>query len=423
MNKFIEVTKPLSAKELKLQVLANYVYRKSPYWKSVLDAQNIDISDFGMEDLQKLPVLTKGVLQKNMNEMICAAPSEIIDYVCTSGTTSSPVHIPLTNNDLERLAYNEYQSILRTGATRDDIFQICTTLDKQFMAGMAYFMGLKKLGAGVIRVGIEPLETQWKTILSIRPSYLIAVPSFIVKLIDYAKENGIDYQNCSVKKIICIGENIRDLNFELNALGSKIRKQWNVQLFSTYASTEMATSFTECLEGKGGHLNSDLLIIECLDENNKHTAPGEVGELVVTTLDIEGLPLIRYKTGDLCILHTGLCECGDIGPRISPILGRTGQRLKYKGTTLYPSAIFDVINKFQLVQDSLLTIEKDEVANDIIKIHLAVNFGASVVKLKSAVKSVVRVLPEFYLYETLTPMRKKYKVDRKRKLVKVLDFR
>lgn len=414
---------PISEREAKLNDLIKYVYYNSTYWRNILDQGNFDIENFGLNDLQRLPLLNKDELQKHMKDMICVEKSEIMDYVCTSGTTSTPVNIPLTEKDLDRLAHNEYTSILRTGATSKDIFQICTTMDKQFMAGMAYYLGLKKLGAGIIRVGIEPLETHWKSILSIEPTYLIAVPSFIVKLIAYAKENGIDYQNCSVKKILCIGENIRDLNFELNAMGAKIKRQWNVQLFSTYASTEMATSFTECEAQQGGHHNSELLIIECLDDNGNHVAPGEVGELVVTTLGIEALPLLRYRTGDLCMVHHDFCSCGETSGRISPIIGRTGQRLKYKGTTLYPSAIFDVINRFQDVKDSIITIDKDEMANDLIKIHLALDTVNSLQKLKNAIKTVVRVLPEFQIQPSLSPMRKKYKVDRKRKLVKVLDFR
>ena len=127
------------------------------------------------------------------------------------------------------------------------------------------------------------------------------MPSFILKLIAYADEHKIDINSSSVKKAICIGENIRNADFSLNMLGKKITGSWNIKLFSTYASTEMQTAFTECVLGKGGHLQPDLLIVELLDESNQPVKAGEPGEVTITTLGVEGMPLLRYKTGDICM--------------------------------------------------------------------------------------------------------------------------
>lgn len=410
-------------KQKKLRELATYVYQNSAYWKKVFDQRGLNADSFGAETLMQLPVITKDVLQENLKEMICADRSEVIDYVCTSGTTSKPVHIPLTNNDLERLAYNEYKSILRTGASKEDVFQICTTLDKQFMAGMAYFLGLKKLGAGIIRLGVESLEMHWKTIFELKPTYLIAVPSFVVKLLSYAKNNNIDYSNSSVQKIICIGENIRDVDFNLNTIGKRITELWDVQLFSTYASTEMATAFTECISGNGGHHNEDLLIIELLDQKNDPVKQGEIGELIITTLGIEGLPLLRYKTGDLCKIHTEACACGETSARVSPIIGRTAQRIKYKGTTLFPASIFEILYRFLFVKDAIVLIEKDEYENDAVTIHLALLENNDLSTLKEAIKAAIRVVPKIVTHESLIQLRKKFKLNQKRKLTKVIDLR
>lgn len=410
-------------KSEQLKKLIVYVYNNSSYWKKMIDELQISINDFDEKSLIQLPVLTKELLQQNIKEMICVDTSKVIDYVCTSGTTSNPVHIPLTDNDLERLAYNEYQSILRTEATKNDIFLICTTLDKQFMAGVAYFLGLKRLGAGIIRLGIVPLELYWKTIKELKPTYLIAVPSFIMKLLEFAKANNIDFANSSVKKIICIGENIRKVDFSLNTLGKRITQSWNVQLFSTYASTEMATAFTECMAGKGGHHNEDLLHIELLDTENNPVKIGEIGELTVTTFGIEGLPLLRYKTGDLCQLIYEVCSCGSTSARISPIIGRTAQRIKYKGTTLYISSIFETLNKFSFINDSVVIIKKDIFGNDTITIHLALIEDTDLTILKNTIKSVIRVLPEIKIHKSIVPLRKQYKLNETRKITKVIDLR
>lgn len=412
-----------TVQQKKLNQLVNHIYTKSTYWKKIMDDNMINPSSFTVDELKKFPVISKEVLQKHSPDMICASRSEIIDYVCTSGTTNKPVNIPLTNNDLERLAENEYQSILITGATKDDIFQICTTIDKQFMAGLAYFLGIRKLGAGVIRQGVESLETHWNTIQTLKTTYLIAVPSFVIKLISYAIENQIDYRNSSVKKIICIGENIRNLDFSLNTIGQKIANFWDVSLFSTYASTEMATSFTECKYGKGGHHNKNLLVIELLDTNNNPVKSGEIGELTITTLDIEAFPLIRYKTGDLCVFYDDPCECRKKTGRISPIIGRTSQRIKYKGTTFYPSALFELLNKFDTIIDYTIVLETNKYDADEVQVHLALKNSSKLASIKEAIKTSIKVLPEIIIYDSLELFHKKHNMINKRKLSKVIDNR
>lgn len=409
--------------ESKLQKLAEYVYNNSIYWRNVFDENQINIEDFDSNSLRRLPVISKKTLESNLEEMICVDKSKIIDYVSTSGTTSKPVYVPLTNNDLERLAYNEYLSFVRTGATSNDVFQICITLDKMFMAGIAYFLGLKKLGAGVIRLGVDSLEMHWKTILDLKPTYLIAVPSFVLKLIEFAKTNNIDYKESSVKKIICIGENIRDVDLNLNICAKNILDAWEVQLFSSFASTEMATSFTECSQGNGGHHNKSLLYVELLDEYDNPVKNGEIGELTITNLGVEALPLLRYKTGDLCKFYTTECECGENTLRVSPILGRKEQRIKYKGTSFYPSTIFEILNGVQNIKDSIIEIENDILGFDKITIYIECSGDVNLKQVNENIKSVIRVSPEVFIVESLNVYREKNNLHKKRKLTRVVDLR
>lgn len=119
-----------------------------------------------------------------------------------------------------------------------------------------------------------------------------------------------------------MGENIRNGDFSLNPIGKRITDAWKIKLYSTYASTEMQTAFTECTECRGGHLQPDLLIVELLDEMNKAVAPGEPGEVTITTLGVEGMPLLRYKTGDICVANDESCACGRNSLRLSPVMGR-----------------------------------------------------------------------------------------------------
>src|SRR5690606_36071084 len=153
----IEKTSSLEIKnfqEKKLKDLLQYLERYSPFYRSFFQENHIQISEIKtLEDLQKIPVTTKDHLQQFNNDFICVPKSEIIDYVTTSGTLGDPVTFALTDKDLERLAYNEAISFACCGVGKEDTLQLMTTMDRRFMAGLAYFLGARKLGSGIIRVG------------------------------------------------------------------------------------------------------------------------------------------------------------------------------------------------------------------------------------------------------------------------------
>lgn len=363
-----------SLQEKKLKELIQYTLSNSAYYKKSFRDNGINASSVNtIEDLVKIPVTTKDDLYNFNKDFICVPANKIIDYVTTSGTLGDPLTFALTNNDLERLAYNENISLACTGATSDDVFQLMTTLDRRFMAGLAYFLGIKQMGAGVIRVGNGIPEFQWDTIKRLSPSIAIAVPSFILKLIEFAEQNSIDYKNCSIKKIVCIGESLRNDDFSFNTLGKRIKDKWDVELYSTYASTEMGAAFTECNAGKGGHHHPELLIVELLDETNKPVKDGEPGELTVTTLGVEGMPLLRFKTGDICVAHNEPCSCGRTTMRLSPILGRKQQMIKFKGTSLYPPSLYDVLNHVPYIKNYFVEVYTNDIDTDEISITIGVN--------------------------------------------------
>lgn len=411
--------------EKKLQELINYLVEFSPFYKEMFAAGNINpaaIKTIG--DLNKIPTTSKENLQQRNADFLCVGHDKIIEYSSTSGTLGSPVTIALTENDLQRLAYNEYSSFRTAGGNARDIYQLMLTLDRQFMAGMAYYSGIRKMGAGIIRLGPGVPSLQWETILRLKPTAIVAVPSFIIKLIDYAKEQHIDINSTSVKKAICIGENIRNTDFSLSILGKKITDSWNIELFSTYASTEMQTAFTECHFFKGGHLQPELLILEMLDENNQPVASGNPGEITITTLGVEGMPLLRYKTGDICLYFEEPCECGRNTIRLSPIVGRKKQIIKYKGTTLYPPALFDILNDMENVIDFVAEVYSNELSTDELLIHiLPVNLSEECDrKIRANLQARLRVSPQIK-YISSEEMKKIQQPESGRKIIKFIDRR
>lgn len=358
--------------EEKLKELLKYLETHSPFYQNLFKEKNIDISSIQtLEDLSKLPVTTKTDLQLHNDDFFCIRMTEIVDFSTTSGTLGDPVTFGLSEKDMERIAYNEAISLSCAGISKGDVVQMITTIDKRFIAGLAYLLGLRKIGAGVVRMGPGIPELQWDSIFRYKPKYLITVPSFLLKMIDYAEKNNVDYKNSSVIGAVCIGESIKNQDFSDNILSQKIKEKWNIQLFSTYASTEMSTAFTECEFQNGGHQHPELIITEILDDDENPVKEGETGELTITTLGVEALPLLRFKTGDIVKAHYEPCKCGRNTMRLGPVIGRKQQMIKYKGTTLYPPAMNDILNDFDGILCYQIVIQSNEIGLDEIIIKLS----------------------------------------------------
>lgn len=391
--------------ESKLKEALVYLSEKSPFYQRLFKSNDIPISDIKtLEDLAKLPTTSKNDLQRFNNDFLCVPKSKIIDYVTTSGTLGEPVTFALTDKDLDRLAYNEAISFACAGITEHDTLQLMTTMDRRFMAGLAYFLGARQLGAGIIRLGAGVPELQWDSIQKFKPTYLVGVPSFLLKLIDYAKTHAIDLNQAGIKGVICIGEPIRNEDFSLNTLGQKINNDWNINLLSTYASTEMSTAFTECTAQKGGHHHPELIVVEILDEDDLPVNEGGVGELTITTLGVEGMPLLRFKTGDMVMAHTKPCDCGRNTLRLSPVIGRKQQMIKYKGTTLYPPAILNVLNDFKEIDAYVIEIDRNSFGYDdlLIKIATSIATEKSLHAIQEKFRTKLRVIPEIEFCDLAT---------------------
>lgn len=388
----------------KLQEALRYLEANSAFYQRMFKDNGIDIEQIQtIDDLVKLPFTEKKDLQLHNQEFLCVPPEKIVDYVTTSGTLGDPVTFGCTDNDLERLAYNEMKSFSCAGIKPGSIIQLMTTLDKRFMAGLAYFLGIRKLGASIIRVGNGMPELQWDTINRLKPDTIMCVPSFILRLIEYAEKNGIDYRSSSIKRIIGIGEGLRDQNFNLNLLGKRIKEKWDVSLFATYSSTEMGATFSECPYGCGGHVHPELIIVEIIGDDNLPVKDGVVGEVVVTTLGVEGMPLLRFRTGDMSSKIATRCACGRNSFRLTPLVGRKNNMIKLKGTTIYPPAINDVLDNTPYVVNYVVIVQNSYAGTDevVVKVGVASKQTFDIIKdLKDRFRSRIRVAP---IVEVLSP--------------------
>ncbi len=422
---FAESIDVLNHQQKQLVQTIEYVNTHSNFYKKLFSDNNIRAEKIKtVSDFKTIPFTTKEDIQKHNDDFFCVTRDKIIDYVTTSGTLGEPVTIALTENDLERLALNECNSFKITGGSSHDVYQLMTTIDKRFMAGLAYFLGTRKLGAGIIRVGNGIPQLQWDTINRVKPNVIICVPSFILKLVEYAKIHNIDYENSSIQKAICIGESIRNEDFSLNKLGKKITENWNLKLFSTYASSEMAAAFTECEHGVGAHHQPDLLFIELIDEDGNEVKNNEAGELVITTLGVEAMPLLRFKTGDICKIHFEKCKCGRTSARLSPILGRKKQMIKYKGTTIYPHALYEILDTLEEVKNYQVEVFTNEIGTDELLVHIGCTNPSEKLEkeIKDFFRAKLRVAPNILFVEA-EKLQKQLMPETSRKPIKFVDKR
>ena len=386
--------------EERLRQAVAWLAERSPYYQRLFRAYRIDPERLRtLEDLERVPFTEKKDLQLYNDDFLCCDKAAIIDYITTSGTLGDPVTFGCSERDLQRLAYNEHKSFACAGLRPGNILQLMTTMDKRFMAGLAYFLGIRSLGASIIRVGNGIPELQWDTIQRLKPDTLMCVPSFILRLLDYADAHGIDYRQSSVRRIIGIGEGLREQDFSLNLLGRRITERWDVQLFATYSSTEMGATFSECPYGCGGHVHPELITVEIVDDEGRLAPDGEVGEVVVTTLGVEAMPLLRFRTGDMAAKITAPCRCGRHSYRLTPIVGRKHNMLKLKGTTLYPPALNDVLEGTPYVAGYVVEVADSDAGTDEVLVKVALKAEATVPEdvvkdLKDRFRSRIRVAPD-----------------------------
>jgi phenylacetate-CoA ligase len=318
-----------------------YCREKSPYYAKMCNHVPVATAANSFDILSSMPFTSKDDLSENINYFVAAPECDIRDISFSSGTTGAPLPIVYTENDLRRLAYNEQKAFMACGMTPLDKILLTCTMDRCFIAGLAYREGARAVGASVIRNGLNSLESHAGIIAAIKPSIIIGVPSFLKKLIKFLTSENIDPG--FVKKLICIGEPVRNSNCQLSLPGSLLEEAWDAKVYSTYASSETITSFCDCEAGCGGHLHHDLAILEIIDDNGNQCGPGEQGEVVITPLQMEGMPLLRFKTGDISQYFDEKCACGRSTPRLGPIAGRKQQMMKISGTTVYPETVFSCL--------------------------------------------------------------------------------
>ena len=374
-----------------------YVAARSPFYREHFARAGLSArTEVTLADLARIPTIDKTVVSENTAQFLCVPRARIADIVTTSGSTGQPLVWQLTEADLERLAYNEELSFGCAEFTAADTVLLAVAMDRCFIAGMAYYLGLRKLGCAVVRVGPATPAMHLDMIRRVEPTAIVSVPSFLGHLADKAVEAKFNLPASGIRKAVCIGEPVRGNDFSLNRAGRAIEKSWGAKVYSTFGVTELAASLCECAAGGGGHLHPELLYLEALDEAGGTVPDGEVGELTATTFGVEAMPLIRYRTGDFAAIHRAPCRCGRQTLRIGPIVGRSNQKLKLKGTTIFPSALKTVLDAAPEIAGYVIIARRETNRSDAVEIKFSCAGDPQriIAALKEQFQGSVKVSPQ-----------------------------
>lgn len=402
----------------------DYCLKNSKFYKK--HYRNINISKIrGIDDISMLPFTTKDDIAEFSKDFQCVTDREIVEIATTSGSTGRPLMLKYTKKDLERLTLNEYLAFDNAGLTPEDTVLISVTIDKCFIAGLAYYIGLNSIGAASVRVGPRSPELLIKMAEVTKPTAIIGVPTYLDKVFDIAQAEGNEKNLESVKKLICIGEPVKEKDLSLNAIGKRLKQKYHADIISTYGITELAISFCECRLSKGGHIHPELIHVEIIDDDGKPVRDGVEGEVVATTFNVEGMPLIRFKTGDVSfIVDEPLCGCGLRSKRLGPVTGRKQQKLKIKGTSVYPQTIINVMEEIEYIDSFVLIATSDTTLSDHLEVRCSLKPGTLdrtkdiMAKLKGNMKVTPKVVLDsnanIDLIQSSVSKRKKIKfVDRR----------
>ncbi|MCA0303293.1 MAG: AMP-binding protein [Proteobacteria bacterium] len=363
-----------------------YAAECSPFYRELFRGQK------AVPALANVPLLDKPTLSERNLDFLCVPRERVVEIVTTSGTTGNPLLWMLTEADVKRLAVNEQISFGCAGLTANDTVVVAVAMDRCFMAGQAYWLGLREIGCGIVRTGATSPLLVLEMIQRVQPTAIVGVPSFLRIVAEKAREAGLDLRKTSVRKLICIGEPIRDAAFRLNHSGATLEAAWGAKVYSTYGVTELANSLCECEVGQGGHLHDQQLHLEILDDAGQPVADGEVGEVVATTFGVEAMPVIRYRTGDCAALYRGKCACGRTTPRLGPIIGRKNQKLKFKGTSLYPATLAAVLEQSAAVEAFVIIARKENELSDAVEV--LVHGAVPVAQLREAFQARAKIAPQ-----------------------------
>ena len=355
----IECMERSDLEKLQLEQLKKTIRKAAltPFYKNLFEEKNINAGDIhSVKDISKLPFTTKEDLRNNYPFGLSAVPlKEVVRLHSSSGTTGNPTVVLHTQKDLDEWANQVARCMYMVGLRDTDVFQN-TSGYGMFTGGLGFQYGAERLGALTVPAAAGNSMRQIKFIRDFGTTALHAIPSYATRLAEVFDEMGLDPRKDTQLTTLCIGAEPHS-----EEQRKRIENLLGVKAYNCFGMSEMngpGVAF-ECPEQNGLHIWEDYVLVEILNpETLQPVKDGEIGELVLTTLNREAMPLIRYRTRDLTRILPGDCPCGRTHKRIARLQGRSDDMIIVKGVNIFPIQIERILMKFkELGMNYLITIE------------------------------------------------------------------
>lgn len=326
----------------RLHKLVNYVYHNVPFYRAKMQEMDLSPMDIlSIDDITKLPFTTKQDLRDNYPFGLQAAPqSEIIRIHASTGTTGNPTIVGYTRKDIEIWSECMSRCLTAYGISRGDIMSVAYGYGL-FTGGLGAHYGIENLGATAVPASTGSTEKHIKLLQDLKITAIACTPSYALYLAETMQKLGVTKDN------ICLRVGAFGAEPWTENMRAEIQDRLGVKAYNLYGLSEiMGPSVSyECEEQNGSHICEDHFYPEIIDPVTLEQLPrGEQGELVFTTLTKEGMPVIRYRTRDLCSLLEGDdCPCGRTAVRMSRIVGRSDDMLIIRGINVFPSQVESVL--------------------------------------------------------------------------------
>ena len=322
--------------------IVKYAFERVPMYRRKFQGNHVSPDDIkSLEDVPKVPFTYKDDLREHYPYGILAVPvAEIVRFHSSSGTTGTPTVVSYTRGDLEVWTNLMARTLATAGVASEDILQN-TYGYGLFTGGLGYHYGAEALGCAVVPIGAGNTKRQLEIMKDFKTTVLCCTPSYATYLAEAAREAGIDP--------------VRDLSLKIAMFGAEpwseeqrkhIEMNLDLKAMDCYGMSELYGSgvAVECEYQNGLHVWGDEFYVETIDPDTEEVLePGENGEMVITMLNREAMPLLRYRTRDICVINWDECQCGRSHPRIMRLAGRSDDMLIVGGVNVFPSQIESVL--------------------------------------------------------------------------------
>lgn len=346
-------------RKMQYKLLKSLVYRLysfSDFYHNRMKEHKVHPDDIRcLEDIAKLPFMFKHDLRDNYpDKLFIASQDERVRYHVSSGTTGKPTVVGYTQKDLDGWTTSLARALTSVGLGRGDIIQVSYGYGL-FTGGLGLHYGAERIGATVLPTSVGNTERQIELMQDLHSTAIACTPSYLLHMGEVAEKMGVNIAKDTDLKCSILGAEPWSEKMRI-----RIEEWLGIKAYDIYGTSELSgPMFTECSEQNGIHIWSDIAYVEIIDpKTGESLPPGEQGEVTVTMLQKEALPMIRYRIGDISSIDNEVCACGRTHPRIQRITGRVDDMLIIRGINVFPSqveytlmTIPEVGQHFQIVVD------------------------------------------------------------------------